>query len=234
MDRTWQRWQARCLVVAIKSSRAEAGTFGGATIAARYATARAGSVTTAVFSLKLDRRFSKVVGDAVLGEYCFETLVLEVDFLALSCRFREDLLESQHFLLQRLDVLLFALPVGAVVAVNIARFQSQCITHRWACLLSSWRRVMAGLLSGLGPLRFAGCPSVHLSVSLLRIFSGVDRPLVAFLSPPRFLRKGMLPRGLLSLAEPLTVRSISQYCLNECSHWPDNSTGSCSADGEVA
>ena len=44
-------------------------------------------------------------------------------------------------------------------------------TNLCACLLSSWRRVKAGLLSGLGPLRLGGWPSLKVSVNYPRVIT---------------------------------------------------------------
>lgn len=86
-------------------------------------------------------------------------------------------------------------------------FLSMSVTCLCACLLSSCRRVRAGLLSGFGPLRLGSWPSASLSVV------GHDDhdeegnvPLVCFLSGLRLLKKLTLPVGLLSLVaevEPL-------------------------------
>jgi len=70
-------------------------------------------------------------------------------------------------------------------------------TNLCACLLSSWRRVKAGLLSGFGPLRLGGWPSSKaISISLTDHHSVHHTPLVCFFSLLKFLRKLSWLNGL--------------------------------------
>lgn len=63
-----------------------------------------------------------------------------------------DFLELHDLLLQGFDVHLFTLAMGPRGQHD---GEKTSVTNLCACRLSSWRRVKAGLLSGLGP-RFLG------------------------------------------------------------------------------
>jgi hypothetical protein len=74
----------------------------------------------------------------------------------------EDLLEPENFIFQCLYVELFTLavrPAGRGLAGVALVGHTPTPSHLCACRLSSCRLVKAGLLSGLGPRRFCGCPS---------------------------------------------------------------------------
>lgn len=58
------------------------------------------------------------------------------------------------------DVALFALPMSSLNGQKSPFIASMWAIYLCACLLSSCRRVRAGLLSGFGPLLFCGCPSI--------------------------------------------------------------------------
>lgn len=126
--------------------------------------------------------------NTILLQKASKIFVLLGQFLLVLRSIGIDLFQPQDFVFEGLDVELLALPVGSAASCQFRERTKRKPKGRtiWgtgsstpkkvratdlcACLFSSCRRVRAGLLSGFGPLRFGGWPSlvVRFSVSVLR------------------------------------------------------------------
>lgn len=70
------------------------------------------------------------------------------------------LLELHNFLLEGLDVNLLSFTVSSMIRKKQHNGSTIRYIYLCACLFSSCRRVRAGLLSGFGPRRLDGWPSI--------------------------------------------------------------------------
>lgn len=110
---------------------------------------------------------SVAVSYSVKSKELLELPVLILKGILFLDRASVDFLELHDLLLQRFDVPFLPFAVGSGESIRYGSLQEGGKPHKylWACLFSSWRRVKAGLVSGLGPLLFGGWPSVPESMT---------------------------------------------------------------------
>lgn len=106
-----------------------------------------------VFAIELDGRLRKVVGNAVLGQQCFESLILLLDLVAFASRLGVHLFEAEYFLLESLDVLFLSFTVctSDVSAKSMQRLNRHSPLRLSVQLLSPCH---GGLAVGLRPSAF--------------------------------------------------------------------------------
>lgn len=105
--------------------------------------------------------------------------ILLDEFLLVLRDIAVNLFQTEYLILKSFDVEFFSLsvcPTRDTLSAQGKRGMERhgmmdvmlILTYRWACRFNSCRLVRAGLLSGFGPRRFGGCPSIAAKLAPVR------------------------------------------------------------------